>query len=245
MDLGKLVGLVFIDLKKAFDTVDHNILCKKLELYGVQQRELSWFKSYLSNRKQFCRVNGVDSKIGDTEVGFPQGSCLGPLLFLIYINDLPQAVQDSTVSMYADDTSLCYQSHDLTRLNEAINSDLKKLDTWLQGNKLSLKVAKTHSMLISTKQKQNSLKSQNKDLDLKIRDNDLEIVKKTKHLGVQIDCSLDWKEQIKAVSSKVSKAVGFLNTPSLFSRKKLCRLSTQALWSPTFDTAVPSGAAPL
>ena len=126
MDLGRLVGLVFIDLKKAFDTVDHSILCKKLELYGLQQRELSWFKSYLSNRKQFCRVNGVDSRIGDREVGAPQGSCLGPLLFLIYINDLPQAVQDSTVSMYADDTSLCYQSHDLSRLNEAINSDLRK-----------------------------------------------------------------------------------------------------------------------
>ena len=76
----------------------------------------------------------MDSKIGDIEVGVPQGSCLGPLLFLIYINDLPQAVQDSTVSMYADDTSLCYESHHLTRLNEAINSDLKKLDTWLQGN---------------------------------------------------------------------------------------------------------------
>ena len=112
--------------------------------------------------------------------------------------------------MYADDTSLSYQSHDLTRLNEAINSDLRKLDTWLQGNELSLNVAKTHSMLISTKQKHNILKSQNKDLALKIRDNELEVVKKTKYFSVQIDCSLDWKEQIKAVSSKVSRAVGFL-----------------------------------
>ena len=103
------------------------------------------------------------------------------------------------MSMYADDTSLCYQSHDLTRLNEAINSDLKKLDTWLQGNKLSLNVAKTQSMLISTKQKQNSLKSQNKDM------------------------------------------------PSFFRLAKsfLPNLSTQALWSYTFDAAVPSGAAPL
>ena len=136
MDLGKLAGLVFIDLKKAFDTVDHNIPCKKLELYGVQQHELSWFESYLTNN--FFRVNGVDSEIGDIEVGVPQGSCLGPLLFLIYINDLPQAVRYSKVSMYADDTSLCYQSPDLTRLNEAINSDLRKLDSWLQGNKLSM-----------------------------------------------------------------------------------------------------------
>ena len=129
MDLGRLVGLVFIDLKKAFDTVDHGILCKKLQLYGIQQPELSWFKSYLTNRKQFCRVNGVDSEIGDIEVGVPQGSCLAPLFFLIYINDLPQAVQDSNVSMYADDTSLCYQSPDLTQLNEAINSDLRNKAT--------------------------------------------------------------------------------------------------------------------
>ena len=137
LDVGKLVGLVFKDLKDAFDTVDHNILCKKLELYGIQHRELSWFQSYLSNCEQFCRVNGVDSNIEDIKVGVPQGSCLGPLLFLIYINDLPQAVQASTVSMYADDTSLCHQSSDLTQLEEAINRDLKQLTTWLQGNKLS------------------------------------------------------------------------------------------------------------
>ena len=216
LDLGKLVGLVFIDLKKAFDTVDHDILCKKLELYGVQLRELSWFRSYLSNRTQFCRVNGVDSDVGEIEVGVPQGSCLGPLLFLIYINDLPQAVQGSSVTMYADDTSLCHQSHDLTQLNEAINSDLTKLESWLQGNKLSLNVAKTHSMLISTKQKHKSLKGQNESLELKIRDNELKVVQKTKYLGLQIDCSLDWKEQIKAVSTKVSRAIGFLRHAKSF-----------------------------
>ena len=104
-------------------------------------------------------VNGVDSNVGDLEVGVPQGLCLGPLLFLIYINDRPQAVQASSVTMYADDTSLCHQSHDLTQLNEAINCDLRKLETWLQDNKLSLNVAKTHSMLIPTKQKHNSQKS--------------------------------------------------------------------------------------
>ncbi len=130
IDLGQLVGVVlvgvvFIDLKKAFDNVDHNILCKKLEAYGVKQRDLSWSKSYLTNRKQFCRVNGVDSNIGDIEVGVPQGSCLVPLLFFIYINDLPLAIQNSNVSMYADDTSFCCQSDDLTRLTEAINSDLR------------------------------------------------------------------------------------------------------------------------
>ena len=209
LDLGRLVGLVFIDLKKAFDTVDHEILCQKLVHYGVQQRELAWFRSYLCNRKQFCRVNGVSSKTDCMDVGVPQGSCLGPLLFLIYINDLPQAVQNSTVSMYADDTSLCYQSSDINELNEAMNIDLKQLDIWLQGNKPSLNVAK-QILLFSTKQKHNILKSRNDDLDLKIRDNELEIIQRTKYLGVQIDNSLNWKEHIKTVSAKVSRAIGFL-----------------------------------
>ena len=124
LDLGKLVGLVFIDLKKAFDTVDHDILSRKLEYYGIQAQELAWLRSYLSNRKQFSRFNGVDSSIGDINIGVPQGSYLGPLFFLVYINDLPQSVQRSTVSMYADDTSLCYQALDTTQLNEAMNSDL-------------------------------------------------------------------------------------------------------------------------
>ena len=177
--------------------------------YGVQQRELAWFKSYLNNRKQFCRVNGVNSKTEGIDVGVLQGSCLGPLLFLIYINDLPQAVQNSTVSMYADDTSLCYQSSDINQLNEAINYDLKQLDSWLQGNKLSLNVAKTNSMLVSTKQMHNILKSRNEDLHLKLRDNELEIIQETKYLGVQIDNSLNWKEHIKTVSTKVSRAIGF------------------------------------
>ena len=124
-------------------------------------------------------------------------------------NDLPQAVQNSTVSMYADDTSLCYQSSDIDELNEAINNNLKQLDIWLQGNKLSLNVAKTNSMLVATKQKHNILNSRNDDLDLKIRDNDLEIIKKPKYLGVQIDNSLNWKEHIKTVSTKASRALAF------------------------------------
>ena len=136
--------------------------------------------------------------------------------------------------MYADDTSLCYQSHDLTRLNEAINSDLRKLDTWLQGNKLSLNVTKTHSMLISTKQKHNILKGQNEDLKLKIRDNELEVVKKTKYLGLQIDCSLDWKEQIKAVSAKVSRAVGFLKHAKSFLPKETLQTLYTGIVEPHF-----------
>ena len=136
--------------------------------------------------------------------------------------------------MYADDTSLCHQSYDLTQLNEAINGDLRKLDAWLQGNKLSLNVAKTHSMLISTKQKHNTLNSRNVDLKLKIRDSELEVVKKTKYLGVQIDCSLDWKEQIKAVFTKVSRAVGFLKQAKSFLPKETLQTLYTGIVEPHF-----------
>ena len=216
LDVGKLVGLVFIDLKKAFDTVDHSILCKKLHHYSIRDRELDWFRSYLTARKQFSRVNGVDSKIRNIEVGVPQGSCLGPLLFLVYINDLPQAIKASTVSMYADDTSLCYQSRDINQLNEAMNSDLRHLELWLQGNRLSLNVAKTHSMLVTTKSKHSTLKQQNAHLELKISEHDIQVVQQKRYLGVEIDCSLDWKKQIEAISKKVSKALGFLKHAKSF-----------------------------
>ena len=129
--------------------------------------------------------------------------------------------------MYADDTSLCHQSHNLTQLNGAINNDLKQLDTWLKGNKLSLNVAETHAMLVSTKRKHMTLKSQNKDLELKIRENELQVVQKTNYIGIQIDCSLDWKEQIKAVSTKVSRAVGFFkHAKSFLPRESLKTLYT-------------------
>ena len=121
----------------------HQILCMKLESYVVLNRELAWFGSYLLDRTQYCSVNGIDSQIENIEVGVLQGSRLGPLLSLVYTNDLPRAVNNSTTSIYADDTSLCLQSKDLPRLNEILYEDLSHLDTWLTSNKFSLNVAKT------------------------------------------------------------------------------------------------------
>ena len=126
MDEGFLAGLISIDLKKAFDFVDHEILCQKLEHYGVVGKELSWFKSYLSNRKQYCRINGVDSNVNDISVGVPQGSCLGPVLFLFCINDLPCIVKNSKVSIYVDDTSSYHSSKDITQLNTALYEELQE-----------------------------------------------------------------------------------------------------------------------
>ena len=114
MDRRNLGGIVFVDLKKAFNTVDHHMLCRKLASSGVLHMELAWFGSYLSNRVQYCRVHGVNSQIENFDIGVLQGSCLGPLLFLVYLSDPPRAVKNSTTSMYADDTSLCFNSKDLS-----------------------------------------------------------------------------------------------------------------------------------
>ena len=216
MDTGNLAGMVFVDLKKAFDTVDHQFLCGKLESYGVLHRELVWFGSYLSNRVQYCRVNGVDSQIENISIGVPQGSCFGPLLFLVYINDLPRAVKNSTTSMYADDTSLCFKSKDLSRLNEALNEDLSRLDAWSISSKLSLNVAKTKSMLVSTKAKRKALNKPNQNLQVNSNGTELEVVSKIKHLGVLLDNSLYWKDQVRAVPLKVSRGLGILKHAKTF-----------------------------
>ena len=159
-------------------------------------------------------LTGVDSKIENIEVGAPKGLSLDPLLFFVYINDFPRAVKNSTTSMYADDTSLCFKSKDLSRLNEAINEDLSHLDTWLISNKLSLNVAKTQSMLVSTKAKKNALDRSNQNIQVKIHGTELEVASKIKYLGVQLDNNLDWKDQVQvqvqAVSSKVSRGLGLL-----------------------------------
>ena len=163
----------------------------------------------LTNRVQYCRVNGVDSHIKNINIGVPQGSFLGPLLFLVYINDLPRAVKNYTTSMYADDTSLCFKSKDLSRLNEALNEDLLRLDAWF------LSVGKTQSMLVSTKAKRKALDKSSQNLRVKIDGTELELVRKIKYF-VLLDNSLDRKDQVLAVSLKVSRGLGILKHATKF-----------------------------
>ena len=144
IDRGEYTAALFIDLKKAFDTVDHEILLAKLNFYGLEGKELNWFKSYLENRRQYCEVNGKVSKTEVVNCGVPQGSYLGPLLFLVYINDLPNCLEKSNVSMYADDTCLYYSFDSVDAMNQAI---------WLEEKKLSLNIAKTEAMIIGSNKK--------------------------------------------------------------------------------------------
>ena len=201
--------MVFVDLKRSSDTVDHRVLCNNLKLYGIRQTELSWLKCYLSNRTQYFSVGNYDSNVGEIEVGVPQGSCPGPLLRLIYINDLPTTIQGK-VSMYADDTSLCHISNDISKLDSAINEDLELVNNWLKGNKLSLTMVTTKSMLICTKSRRKIFNNNDDKLNLLIRDRKSESVDVTKYLGVHFDYSLSWKDHLKSVTSKMSRGMGML-----------------------------------
>ena len=136
---------IFIDLKKAFDTVDHTILLKKLESYGFRDTASLWFKNYLSERRQYVSINGVDS--GEVEIicGVPQGSVLGPLLFLLFINDLPNATTFLTL-LFADDTTFQMSDTDTQSLFDKANIELEKASRWFQANKLTLNVKKKQNI---------------------------------------------------------------------------------------------------
>ena len=182
IDKGNYACGIFVDFQKAFDTVDHHILLKKLEYYGVRGISNKWFALYLSNRKQFVSINGYKSNLADVKCGVPQDSILGPLLFLIYINDLHAAIMHSEVHHFADDTNLLNFNSCVKSIKKQVNYDLKNLSNWLKANKISLNVGKTELVLFSSSKKQ-------LDCDLKIKLNGKRLYEtdSVKYLGIQTD----------------------------------------------------------
>ena len=143
VDDGNIGRGVFVDLKKAFDTVNYQTLLAKLNHCGIRGASNYWFKSYLSNRNQYVFMDGHDSGLAAINCGVPQGPVLGPLLFLIYINDLHQAIRVCKVHHIGDDTNLLYLSNSIKKLSKLVNGDLKHLVKWLNTNKVSLNINKT------------------------------------------------------------------------------------------------------
>ena len=141
-DDGNIGCGIFVDLQKSFDTVDHQILLAKLNHYGIRGISNDWFKSYLSNCSQYVFINGYDSGLPTISCGVPQASVLCPLLFLLYINDLSQAIKFCKVHHFADDTNLLYLGNSIIKLKKLVNADLKRQVNWLNANKISLNVKK-------------------------------------------------------------------------------------------------------
>ena len=147
LDNKRLGGGIFIDLQKAFDTVNHRILLSKLEHYGVRGCALQWFRSYPSDRKEYVSVNGSNSNLLSITCSVPQGSLLRALLFLIYINDLPNASKKLTFYLFADDTNIYFESKDLSQLIKIVNKELRLVKKWLDANRLSLNIDKTNYII--------------------------------------------------------------------------------------------------
>ncbi|MEE8341453.1 MAG: reverse transcriptase family protein, partial [Candidatus Neomarinimicrobiota bacterium] len=202
---------IFIDLSKAFDTINHGILLRKLQFYGLDQSSLRLFNSYLVNRQQYVTIDGIQSKLGHITTGVPQGSILGPLLFIIYINDISNSSSVFNIISYADDTTLTSSlktfntDSNVSNISHKINSEVGKVSEWLCANKLSLNLEKTKFMVFHKPQKQVQ------NLDLRIMDNPIDRVENFTFLGLTLDYQLNWKTHIMKTSAKISKVIGIMS----------------------------------
>ena len=207
LDGSNIVISLFIDLKKAFDTVQHRILLRKLYAYGIRGILLKWFESYLTDRSQYVIYDGVESEIRPVECGVPQGSILGPLLFIISMNDICNVSDLMFAIMYADDTCFLMNGTDLHKLIKQLNVELDSLCTWFKSNKLSLNTQKTFYMIFH-RARLKSIDGMNNDV---IMDNNALIkVNSIKYLGVIVDNKLNWIDHITYVKNKISKGLGIM-----------------------------------
>ena len=202
MDNGEVPLGIFIDLSKAFDTLDHDILLRKLKYYGLTGISLKLFKSYLTNRKQFVNYNSVNSDLLTISTGVPQGSILGPLLFLIYMNDIHNATNLFHFILFADDTTLITKNG--VNKSNIINAELAKLSLWFKVNKLSLNLSKSKFIVFRQPQKKIT------EPIIKIDDNIIDCVDNFNFLGLIINKHLNWKKHIEHISLKISRIIGVL-----------------------------------
>ena len=206
LDNGQVACGIFLDLQKAFDTVDHSILLAKLRYYGIRGKVYDWFKSFLSDRSQYVSIGNVKSDVSFVIHGVPQGSVLGPLLFLIYINDMNNAINFSSIFHFADDTNMLNCSRNLKQLSKQVNIDLKQILHWLNANKISLNASKTEFVLFKHQRRHINF-----DLRIKINGQRLYPSSFIKYLGVYVDENLNWSKHIENLSVKLRRANGALS----------------------------------
>ena len=195
--------IALIDIKKAFDSVNHRKLLLKLESYGIRGLALSWLKSYLKNRKCFMAIDDIKSDVLTFNVGVPQGSVLGPILFLLYVNDLPNISHNLQTVLFADDTTISTSHSDYNELVQLTNNALKNVSEWTNSNQLTLNSDKTELMIISMKQI-------NENLNFEFNNDVITPTNTCRFLGVMLDNKLSFKSHIDLVMNKISRHSGIL-----------------------------------
>ena len=198
---------IFLDLQKAFDSVSHSILPEKVYAYGIRGPAHKWLKNYLDNRTQYVTMNGYSSTISTITYGVPQGSILGPLLFLLYINDISNVIPELKVKLFADDTNIFLFNKSIVSLFVDASKALEKLNNWFSANKLSLNVDKTHYCIF--RKRGNILDKNIQYPSLTLDNHIIERVNYTKYLGIIIDEFITFKEHINHLVNKLKQYCGF------------------------------------
>ena len=196
---------VFVDLKKAFDTVDHNILLQKLEHYGIRGPTLKILESYLKDRSQYVCYGGHESERGSVSCGVPQGSVLGPLFFLIYVNDMVSASKDLELVLFADDTNIFAKSENPSELIRKVNKGMNEIEKWFKCNRLTLNLKKTEYVFF-----EGPSKKEKAEQGLEIGGQVIRRVEGARFLGVWVDEKLRWAEHIGNVVAKIGRLTGVI-----------------------------------
>ena len=230
VDEGKFIGTIFLDLRKAFDLVDHDILIYKLKLCHFSNEATKFFTSYLSNRKQLIKIGNSKSSFKTIRTGVPQGSILGPLLFLIYINDIAFDIT-SNIDLYADDSTVHKSGSNVNEIQHTLQINLEIIDNWCNINNMALHPSKTKCMLIGSK---NKLKKAEK-LKLIVNNTEIENVNSHKVLGICINNDLTWDTHISTVCSKLNSKLALLRRVSIFLTLDMKKMFYNAYIIPHFD----------
>ena len=225
-----MIGVLFLDVAKAFDTVDHSILLSKLPSYGLSSSTINWLTSYLSDRTHSTTINGATSTPLTIKCGVPQGSILGPNLFSIHINDLPSICPSNTTTvLFADDATIYVIGSTVPEISHTLSSVLKDCHNWMSSNNLQLNINKTKCMLI------HQSKRQTRPPNVSLNNSQIDQVNSFKLLGCIINHHLSWDDHIQHITVKVTRSINLLRRMSWFLPKKILLMFYKSYILPTLD----------